>query len=48
MLQIKKLVFGLAAEVLLSCGLLALFSVVILKMGSLPNGIAGAMALAAG
>ena len=48
MLQIKKLVFGLAAEVLLSCGLLALFSVLILKMGSLPNGIAGTMALAAG
>ena len=48
MLQIKKLVFGLAAEVLLSCGLLALFSVLILKMGSLPNEIAGTMALAAG
>ena len=33
---------------MLSCGLLALFSVLILKMGSLPNGIAGTMALAAG
>lgn len=48
MLQIKKLIFGLAAEILLSCGLLALFSALILKMGSLPDGIAGTLALAIG
>lgn len=48
MLQIKKLLFGFAAEMMLSGGLLSLFSLLILKMGVLSNGAAGTMAIAAG
>ena len=48
MLNIKKLVFGTILELLLTAGLLALFSAFILKMGRLPNTWAGTLAAAAG
>lgn len=48
MLNIKKLVFGVILAILLSAGLLAAFSLFILKMGRLPDAWAGTIAAAAG
>lgn len=48
MLKMKKLVFGVLLDVLLTFAFLALFSVFILKMGSLPDAWAGTAAAAAG
>ena len=48
MLQIKKLLFGLVASLVLTVALLAAFSALILKLGALPGEIAGTIALAVG